>query len=144
MINFEKKDFAFLVHFEDAQHYLQDGAYSFPVNSLTLIIDESDMATFRKASNNDVVFSQRIDQIQFDGASVDKDSIYAKFAETCTAALGADANDFYTKAEIDNAEQATSAALNDLNNRKADKDMYYTKSEIDTIISGILSQINGN
>lgn len=93
MINFEKKDFAFLVHFEGAQHYLQDGVYSFPVNSLTLIIDESGMATFRKASNNDVVFSQLIDQIQFDGASVDKNSIYEKFAETCTAPTGGGGGD---------------------------------------------------
>lgn len=100
MINFEKKDFAFLVHFEGAQHYLQDGVYSFPVNSLTLIIDESGMATFRKASNNDVVFSQLIDQIQFDGASVDKNSIYEKFADTCTAPVGSDPATTVTDVEV--------------------------------------------
>lgn len=100
MINFEKKDFAFLVHFEGAQHYLQDGVYSFPVNSLTLIIDESGMATFRKASNNDVVFSQLIDHIQFDGASVDKNSIYEKFADTCTAPVGSDPATTVTDVEV--------------------------------------------
>lgn len=100
MINFEKKDFAFLVHFEGAQHYLQDGVYSFPVNSLTLIIDESGMATFRKASNNDVVFSQLINQIRFDGASVDKNSIYEKFADTCTAPVGSDPATTVTDVEV--------------------------------------------
>ena len=88
MVNFVKQDYAFLVYFDGAQHYLQDGVYSFPVNSLTMVVDESNMATFRKASNNDVVFSQLIDVIQFEGESVTKSNIYDKFSETCTAPVG--------------------------------------------------------
>lgn len=93
MVNFVKQDYAFLVYFDGAQHYLQDGVYSFPVNSLTMVVDESNMATFRKASNNDVVFSQLIDVIQFEGESVTKSNIYDKFAETCTAPTGGGGGD---------------------------------------------------
>lgn len=40
--------------------YLNDGTITVPVNSLALIIDESDMATFRKAASNDIFVSANI------------------------------------------------------------------------------------
>lgn len=40
--------------------YLNDGQITVPVNSLALIIDESDMATFRKAASNDIFVSANI------------------------------------------------------------------------------------
>ena len=40
--------------------YLNDGTIEVPVNSLALIIDESDMATFRKAASNDIFVSANI------------------------------------------------------------------------------------
>lgn len=40
--------------------YLNDGTITVPVNSLALIIDESDMATFRKAASNDIFVSANV------------------------------------------------------------------------------------
>ena len=40
--------------------YLNDGVITCPVNSLALIIDESNMATFKKAASNDIFVSANI------------------------------------------------------------------------------------
>lgn len=42
--------------------YLNDGTIEVPVNSLALIIDESDMATFRKAASNDIFVSANVSE----------------------------------------------------------------------------------
>lgn len=46
--------------FENCDHYLQNGTIDVPLNSLSLIFDESDMATFRKAASNDIFISAPI------------------------------------------------------------------------------------
>lgn len=46
--------------FDGNSTYLNDGTITVPVNSLALIIDESDMATFRKAASNDIFVSANI------------------------------------------------------------------------------------
>ena len=46
--------------FDGNSTYLNDGQITVPVNSLALIIDESDMATFRKAASNDIFVSANI------------------------------------------------------------------------------------
>ena len=50
------------------------------INDLILVIDESNMATFKRSSTGDVLFSQVIDNIQISGESVSKDNIIEKFA----------------------------------------------------------------
>lgn len=42
--------------------YLNDGTITVPVNSLALIIDESDMATFKKAASNDIFVSANVSE----------------------------------------------------------------------------------
>lgn len=59
--------------------YPSDGELTFPFNSLTLVLDDSDIATF-KNQVNDVVFSGLIENITIDGESVTKDTIIDKFA----------------------------------------------------------------
>ena len=46
--------------FINCDHYLQNGTIDVPLNSLSLIFDESDMATFRKAASNDIFISAPI------------------------------------------------------------------------------------
>ena len=46
--------------FSSCPHYLNDGTISVPVNSLTLVVDESDMVTFRKSASNDIFVSTLI------------------------------------------------------------------------------------
>lgn len=88
MIQFTKTDTGFLVVFTENELYLDNGTVSMPFNSLSLTVDESDIATFRKAVNGDVFFSGLIDNVTFDGDSVDKDSIAEAFAECCLAETG--------------------------------------------------------
>lgn len=61
-------------------HFFPDNAtLTFPYNSIIVVTDESDMATFRSASNNDVLFSGLISSIEIDGESVTKENINIKF-----------------------------------------------------------------
>lgn len=48
--------------FDGNSTYLNDGTITVPVNSLALIIDESDMATFKKAANNDIFVSANVSE----------------------------------------------------------------------------------
>lgn len=43
--------------FQDNQHYLQNGTIEVPKNSLMLVTDESNMATFKKSASNDIFIS---------------------------------------------------------------------------------------
>lgn len=54
---------------------------AYPANSVILITDESDMATFRSASNYDVLFSALIKYININGERVNKDNIIETFNE---------------------------------------------------------------
>ena len=58
MINISKSGNAIKFAFTDSDHYLDgNGEIEVPVNSLTLIVDESNMVTFRKANSNDIFLS---------------------------------------------------------------------------------------
>lgn len=93
MVNFYKQQDNFLVEFEDNQLYLNSGKMSIPMNTLSLTIDESGIATFKKAVNGDVFFSGLIEECSFDGTSATKETIDDLFAETCTAPTGGGGGD---------------------------------------------------
>ena len=52
---------------------------TYPYNSIVVVTDESDMVTFRSASNNDVLFSGLIGKIEIGGEIVTKQNINTKF-----------------------------------------------------------------
>ena len=62
MINLSKQNECIVFEFTDNQHYLQNGKIECPVNSLTVVADESDMITVRKAASNDILISGHIDE----------------------------------------------------------------------------------
>ena len=61
---------------------------AYPANSVILITDESDMATFRSASNYDVLFSALIKDININGERVTKDNIIETFNEAANKPSG--------------------------------------------------------
>ena len=63
--------------------YLNDGTIEVPVNSLALIIDESDMATFRKAASNDIFVSANIAEF-----GMTKDELMAWYKENMVGSSG--------------------------------------------------------
>ena len=79
MINIQKTGNAIVVDFTDNDKYLNNGTIEVAPNELMVVIDESNMATFKKMSNGDTLFGQLIDQIKIQGQSVTKDNIIEKF-----------------------------------------------------------------
>ena len=79
MIKIVKLNNGFKVEGIDNVLYPDNGTLVFGPNTVILVTDESDMVTFRSASNFDVLFSGLIENITIDGESVTKDNIVEKF-----------------------------------------------------------------
>ena len=79
MINIQKTGNAIVVDFTDNDKYLNNGTIEVAPNELMVVIDDSNIATFKKMSNGDTLFGQLIDQIKIQGESVTKDNIIEKF-----------------------------------------------------------------
>ena len=79
MIKIEKLNNGFKVEGIDNVLYPDNGTLVFGANTVILVTDESDMVTFRSASNFDVLFSGLLENITIDGESVTKENIVAKF-----------------------------------------------------------------
>ncbi len=62
MVTLTKQGDAIRFTFNDCPHYLNDGTIDVPVNSLTLVVDESDMVTFRKSASNDIFVSTLVSE----------------------------------------------------------------------------------
>lgn len=62
MVNLIKQGDSIRFTFSNCPHYLNDGTIDVPVNSLTLVVDESDMVTFRKSASNDIFVSTLISE----------------------------------------------------------------------------------
>ena len=82
MVRFTSGKDSFTVAFEDNKLYLDYGTMSLPVNSLSLVIDKSGIATFKRSSTNDVLFSGLIEECEFDGTTATKETIDELFAQT--------------------------------------------------------------
>lgn len=55
--------------------YPYNGTLEVPCNSVITVVDEGDIVLFRSASNYDVLFSAKIDEITIEGQSVTKDNV---------------------------------------------------------------------
>ena len=135
-------DSAIKFTFTDSDHYLYgDGEITVPVNSLLLVVDESDMVTFKKP-DGDSFISFNISNSNF----ASKAELEAFYKENMTGGGGGsfDPTNYYTKAEInafsgevDSAitemSEVTARALNDLEDNKQD-----------TLIEGVGINIDDN
>ena len=59
--------------------YPDNATLTYPYNSIIVVTDESNIATFRSASNNDVLYSGLIGKIEIGGEIVTKENINTKF-----------------------------------------------------------------
>ena len=119
MISINKQGNAIVIEFTDNDKYLFNGKIEVAPNELIVVTDDSEMATFKKASNGDVLFSQLISDIQIAGSPVTKDTIIDQFAtigfisgegavssvngQTGEVVITADSFNVYNKTEIDTA-----------------------------------------
>lgn len=148
MINIQKTGNAIVVDFTDNDKYLNNGTIEVAPNELMVVIDDSNMATFKKMSNGDTLFGQLIDQIKIQGESVTKDNIIEKFGTigfSISSGGGEGAVNSVNGQTGDVVITATSLGAI----TKADADtLYATKSDLnskqDTLVSGQnIKTING-
>ena len=146
MISINKQGNAIVIEFTDNDKYLFNGTIEVAPNELMIVIDESNMATFKRSNNGDTLFSQLINKIQIGGTNVTKDTILDEFAkigfttgsggsggavnsvngQTGDVVITATSLGAITKSDADTLY----AAESDLNS-KADKTSVYTKAEAD-------------
>lgn len=81
MISINKQGNAIVIEFTDNDKYLFNGTIEVAPNELMIVIDESNMATFKRSNNGDTLFSQLINKIQIGGTNVTKDTILDEFAK---------------------------------------------------------------
>ena len=102
MIKISKQNNSLIVEGIDNVFYTNNGDNSYPLNSLIVVTDKSDMATFRSVATNDVLFSGLINNITINGEAVTKDNIIAKFDAVSNSSTGGGGTvDAYTKSEAD-------------------------------------------
>ena len=68
-----------IFEFENCPTYLQNGTIEVPKNALSLTVDGSGMATFRKAASNDIFVSVSLDELD-----MDEEELMEVFAEMCS------------------------------------------------------------
>lgn len=166
MISINKQGNAIVIEFTDNDKYLFNGKIEVAPNELIVVTDDSEMATFRKASNGDVLFSQLISDIQIAGSPVTKDTIIDQFAtigfisgsgegavssvngQTGEVVITADSLNVYNKTEIDTALNGKQGklsvgyplTLDTQNNLSLAPEGYATKEELatkqDSLVSG--------
>ena len=113
MIKIEKLTNGFKVEGIDNVLYPDNGTLVFGANTVILVTDESNIATFRSASNFDVLFSGLIENITIGGQSVTKDNIVEKFQAVANVVQGSQEDVSHRLDQIDSevALKANSADL---------------------------------
>lgn len=146
MINFKKTSAGFIIQFENNQLYLRgDGNISMPFNSLNMVVDASDMITFRKSSNNDTFISVHVDQLKFDNVQATKQNVDSLFSSTCCSAGGGGSADTTI---VPASAEVSGGTMNFYNSD--DEELFgvdlntYSKEEIDNaeqaLVAGIASR----
>lgn len=88
MLSLTKQNNSIYVEGTDHSLFPYNGVVSLPLNSVIVVTDESDIVTFRSASNYDVLFSGRIDEITINGQGVTKENIGSVFGSAFNVAGG--------------------------------------------------------
>lgn len=139
MLTITQENNALIVKGQSNGLYPDNGTNSYPLNSISLVVDESDIATFRSAATNDVLFSGKIDEITIGGNAVTKDTIFAAFDAVANSSSGGGGDvDAYTKAESD-AKFATQTALSEVD-EKAEA-AQTTANDADTKADAVTSRV---
>lgn len=131
MIKISKSGNSILVEGLDNVFYPDNGKLTFPSNSLILTIDESEMATFKSAANNDVMFSGLIENITISGEAVTKDDIISKFGVVAYSSGGGGGTGAVDSVNGQTGDVViTAASLGAITKADADKE-YATKTELE-------------
>ena len=105
--------------------YLNDGTIEVPVNSLALIIDESDFVTFKKSHSNDIFVSANIAEF-----GMTKDELMAWYKENMVGGM------------VDTSAITTSITSGSTDSQVPSAKAVY--DYVDTKITELLNQINNS
>ena len=148
MITLSKSGNSVTFTFDENSGYLQNGTIDVPVNSLALIIDESDMATFRKSASNDIFISANI--AEFGMTKSELESWYKEYMVGSTGG-GVDSGTVQTmidesisgKAEsvsaVSSAEYVSSSTT--INFKNVDGDVISSIDASDFVIDGMVESV---
>lgn len=75
MLQISKQGNSIVVEGLNHYFYPYNGTLEVPCNSVITVVDEGNIVLFRSASNYDVLFSAKIDEITINGQSVTKDNV---------------------------------------------------------------------
>ena len=123
---------------EGLNHYFYpyNGTLEVPCNSVITVVDEGDIVLFRSASNYDVLFSAKIDEITIGGQSVTKDNVGEVFGALSNVSSGGGGLTPEQEEKLNNAVQ--------ISNYNADKASQITIDEAqNTEINKIKGDIEG-
>ena len=82
MIQITKNGNVSVILFTDSDFYLfNSGQILAPLGSLTMVVDKSDMVTFRKSGNSDLLFSAKLGKVTINGTQLTKDNAQTLFDE---------------------------------------------------------------
>ena len=141
MISINKQGNAIVIEFTDNDKYLFNGKIEVAPNELIVVTDDSEMATFKKASNGDVWFSQLISDIQIAGSPVTKDTIIDQFATIGFISGGGEGAVSSVNGQTGEVV-ITPASLNVYNKTEVDSAL---EGKQDSLVSGTnIKTINGN
>lgn len=106
--------------------YPYSGTLTFPINSVVLVTDSSDMAVFRSVANNDVLFSGMIGSITIGGQSVTKETIITEFGKIANSSSSGGGG---TGGAVDSVNGQTGTVVLTANDVDA-----YAKNEVDGLL----------
>lgn len=147
MITLSKSGNTVTFTFDENSGYLQNGTIDVPVNSLSLITDESDMATFRKSASNDIFISARYEEFGMSKAELEAwykanmvssgggggtggttpEEVQQMIDQSISGKTDTSAFTSYTtstNSRLGQDEEVSARALNDLDERKLDASAY--------------------
>lgn len=132
MIEINKQGNAIRIDFTDNDKYLFNGTMEVASNELMLVVDESDMITFKRTTNGDVLFSQAVNNIKIAGSAVTKDNVIEQFATIGYSQSGGGESGAVTSVNGQTGEVVlTASSLN-----------AYTKTQTDDLINGVRTIAN--
>ena len=134
MIEINKQGNAIRIDFTDNDKYLFNGTMEVASNELMLVVDESDMITFKRTTNGDVLFSQTVDNIKIAGSAVTKDNVIEQFATIGYSQSGGGGGEAGAVTSVNGQTGEVVLTANSLN--------AYTKTQTDDLVNGVRTIAN--
>lgn len=127
MLTITKENNSIKVVGQNNPTYPYSGTLVYPLNSVTVVTDQSDMAVFRSALNNDVLFTGLIADITIAGSTVTKEDIGTKFGAIANSSSSGGGTGGGAVDSVNGQTGTVVLTANDVN--------AYAKNEVDGLLS---------